>query len=141
MFMVDDNSPPPQRTVSRLEPRCSDGRNLSAIKRTNYVRGGHRLDPATPSSKGSLRAKSKQELAFLFGSGKSALTPDPPLHENSQSGEQGTLEYGKPKADLYASHCKGKGKSDFARQGKSKQDGDKASPAGKFDWNLYEKSK
>ena len=119
-FMVDDNSPLSQRNVSRLEPRCSDGRNLSAIKRTNYVRGGHRLDPDTPSSKGGLRAKSKQELAFLFGSGKSALMPDPPLHENSQSGEQGTLEYGKFKADMYASYCKGKGKSDKNTYGKSK---------------------
>ena len=68
MFMVDDNSPPPQRTGSRLEPRCSDGRNLSAIPRTNYVRGGHRLDPDTPSAKGSLHAKSKQELGFFFSS-------------------------------------------------------------------------
>ena len=97
MFMVDDNSPPPQRTGSRLEPRCSDGRNLSAIPRTNYVRGGHRLDPDTSSAKGSLHAKSKQELGFFFfGSGKS------------------TSEHGKSKSDLYASDCKEKGKADFA---------------------------
>ena len=141
-FIVDDNSPPtPRVTMSRLEPRCSDGRNLSAIKRTNYVRGGHRLDPDTPSSKGSLRAKSKQELAFLFGSGKSALMPDPPLHENSQSSEQGTIEYGKSKSDLYASYCKGKGETAFARQGESKPDCDKASPAGKSDQTPYGKSK
>ena len=123
MFMVDDNSPPSHRNVSRLEPRCSDGRNLSAIKRTNYVRGGHRLDPDTPSSKGSLQDKSNQELAFLFGSGKSAS------------------EHGRPKSDLYTSYCKGEGKADFAWPGKSKTEGDKASSAGKSAQPSYGESK
>ena len=40
-FMVEDNSPPPKSGVSRREPRCSDGRNLSAPKQSNSVRGGH----------------------------------------------------------------------------------------------------
>ena len=46
-FIVDDNSPPTSRSLG------SDGRDLSVISRSNFPRGGHRLDPATsPSVKG-----------------------------------------------------------------------------------------
>ena len=66
---------------------------------------------------------SKNWVFFIFGSGKS------------------TSEHGKSKSDLYASDCKEKRKADFAWQGKSKTDGDKASHAGKTDQLSYEKSK
>ena len=117
MFEVDDNSPPFQVNRSRHEPRCSDGRNLSAIKQTNFVRGGHRLDPDASSSKGGLQAKSQQKLSFLFGQGKPVSAPTTPLHGKSPWGEQITLEHGKSKPDLYTSYCKRKGKNDFAWNG------------------------
>ena len=55
-FIVEDNSPPPNNTPSRLAPRGWDGRNLSAAKQSNFERGGHRLSPAN-QSQGSLRWK------------------------------------------------------------------------------------
>ena len=117
--------------MSRLEPRCSDGRNLSALKQSNFERGGHRLSPTTQSPKGGLRAKSKQELSLLFGSGRQDYEQNPPLHGKSNLGEQITFDHGKSKSDLYVSYCKGKGKSDFYKgksdptlRGKSKSDCD-----------------
>ena len=143
MFEVDDNSPPFQINRSRLEPRCSDGRNLSAIEQKNFARGGHRLDPDTSSSKGGLQAKSQQELSFLFGSGKPVSAPTTPLHGKSQWGEQITMEHGKSKSDLYASYCKGKGKNDFAWKGKSKLDHDAVFSVGetKLDHDAIPKGK
>ena len=122
MFEVDDNSPPFQVNRSRLEPRCSDGRNLSAIKQTNFVRGGHRLDPDASSSKGGLQAKSQQKLSFLFGQGKPVSAPTTPLHGKSPRGEQIALERGKFTSTLHSSYGKGKGENDFAWKGKSKPD-------------------
>ena len=73
-FMVEDNSPPPKSSVSRLEPRCSESRNLSALKQSNFARGGYRLYPANQSQKGSLRDKSRQDLRAFFGNGEPDLT-------------------------------------------------------------------
>ena len=138
-FIVDDNSPPSKSAMSRLEPRCSDGRNLSVVKQSNFERGGHRLSPANQSPKGGLRAKSKQELRFLFGSGKQDYEQNPSLREQSKLDEQNTPLRGKSKSDLYVSYWKGKGESDFYKgksdpplRGKSKSDCDN-DPKGKPD--------
>ena len=135
--------------MSRLEPRCSDGRNLSAAKQSNFERGGHRLSPANQSQKGGLRAKSRQDLCKLFGTGKPDLA-HPSLKGDWQGkskqdlhlsygkcrpgSEQNPPLQGKSKQDLYVSY--GKGKQDYGNptlksgsfehnpplQGKSKQD-------------------
>ena len=68
-FVVEDTRPPSNDTPPRLEPRGRDGRNLSALKQSNYERGGHRLSPGNQSKKSSLRGKSKEELRRLFGNG------------------------------------------------------------------------
>ena len=109
-FMVDDNSPPPKSSVSRLETRCPDRRNLSALKQSNFERGGHRLYPANQSQKGSLHDKSRQDLWTLFGAGKPDLT-----HPFLKGGWEG-----KSKQDTYATH--GAGRQDLEMQGKAKQD-------------------
>ena len=50
-FAVEDNSPPPKSSVSRLEPRRSVRRNLPALKQSNFARDGRRLYPANQSQK------------------------------------------------------------------------------------------
>ena len=101
------------------------------IKQTNFEREGNRLSPASQSSKGGLRAKSKQDLRFLFGSGKQDYAQNPSLHERSKLDEPNTPLHGKSKSGLYLSYWEGKGKSDFYKgksdpplRGESKSDCD-----------------
>ena len=68
IFLVDDDSP------SRLVPRCSDGRNLSVNRPSNFPRGGHRLEsdqPAIPKEKSAqpMCKKGKDEISSK-GKGK-----------------------------------------------------------------------
>ena len=111
-FLVNDFSPP-----STGGPRCSDGRDLSTIRRHNFPRGGHREDPASSSSKDGWSSKSRQAPAYSFGFGKPPASPisslhgkSPPLHESS---EYGKAKSGKTKSDAYPSYLGGKGKSIF----------------------------
>ena len=102
-FIVDDNSPPSRSTMSRLQPRRSGGRNLSVVKQSNFARGGHRLAPTTPSPKGGLHAKSKQELSLLFGPGAQDSEQNPPLLGKSKWDGRNTPSRRKSKSELYVS--------------------------------------
>ena len=123
-FIVNDDSPP----TSRLTPRASDGRDLSTISRRNFPRGGHRLDPASSSSKGGWNTNSNQASKGAPGSGKTAVQPAPSLNETAPSGAQYSPEYGKskpgkPKASLCLSYLLGKCKNEPSAFGKSKPQG------------------
>ena len=117
-FLVDDLSP-----TSTGGPRCSDGRDLSAIRRQNFPRGGHRLEPASSSSKDGGSSQSKPAPAYAFGSGKPSALPVSSSHETSPPCEHGTTVYGKAKSgktksDFYSPYLEGKGKSAFKGHGK-----------------------
>ena len=111
-FLVDDFSPPFNRGS-----RCSDGRDLSTIKRQNYPRGGHREDPPSSSSKDGWSSKSRPAPAYSFGCGKPPASPISSLHERPpsvhESSEYGKAKSGKTKPDAYPSYRGGKGKSIF----------------------------
>ena len=109
-FAVEDNSPPPKSGVSRLEPRRSDRRNLSALKQSNFARGGYRLYPANQSQKGSLRDKSRQDLRAFFVNG------EPDITRFLLKGDW----RGKSKQDSCATQVWGK--QDLQMRGKGKQD-------------------
>ena len=111
-FLVDDFSPPLSR-----RSRCSDGRDLSTIKRQNYPRGGHREDPPSSSSKDGWSSKSRPAPAYSFGFGKPPASPISSLHERPPSvhvsSEYGKARPGKTKPDAYPSYTKGKGNTNF----------------------------
>ena len=129
-FVVEDNSPPSNDTPSRLEPRGWDGRNLSALKQSNYERGGHRISPGNQSEKGSLRDKSREELRRLFGNGKPDLA-HPSLKGSLQgkSKQDAYAHYGKSKPNLQTPPLRGKPNQDlFASYGKCKPDSENPPP-------------
>ena len=101
-FLVDDNSPP----TSRSTAQCSDGRNLSYISSCNFPRGGHRVDPAAPSSSEDGHYKTSRAPKGSQGPGKPAVRPISP---SSVTG-YGKTKANKTKADFYT-YFLGKGKS------------------------------
>ena len=107
-FMVDDDSP------SRSVPRCSDGRNLSVNRPSNFPRGGHRLEPDQPA----IAKETSDQSAIAKGNSAQPMCK-------------------KGKGELSS---KGKGKNNDAWKGKPKSNVENTTTSGKYATHPYGKS-